>query len=130
MLEVMIKYRQPYLFHFTDRRNIEKIKERGGLFSFKELYNSNINGIFCGGNDWSHEADQMRGVDDYVHLCFTEHHPLEYLARQDGRIQETCWIYVSRDILLIDGVRFTPCFCATAAQFYSITQGQAVSNRN
>lgn len=107
MHNVMIRYGQLYLFHFTDSRNITKIQELGGLFSYLELANSTVNGIVCGGNDWSHCADNISGVDDYVHLCFTTNHPMEYLARQEGRIQKTSWISVHRDVLLIDGVRFT-----------------------
>lgn len=96
-----------YLYHFTDSRNITRIKECGGLFSYRELSNSMLDGIVCGGNDWSHDADNISGVDDYVHLCFTTNHPMEYLARQEGRIRETCWICVHRDVLRIKGVRFT-----------------------
>lgn len=103
----MIRYGQLYLYHFTDRRNIDGMRKRGGLYSFQELGNSRVNEIFCGGNDWSHDADRMNGVDDYVHLCFIRNHPMEYLARQEGRIQETYWIFVHRDVLHLDGVRFT-----------------------
>lgn len=107
MHKVMKKYKQLYLYHFTDTRNIEGIVELGGLYSFKRLDTSNIEDIFCGGNDWSHDADIMSGVDDYVHLCFTTNHPMEYLARQEGRIQETFWIKVHRDVLRLKGVMFT-----------------------
>jgi len=107
MHKVMIRYGQTYLYHFTDKRNVEGIRKRGGLYSFKELGNSTANEIFCGGNDWSHDADRMYEVDDFVHLCFTQNHPMEYLARQEGRIQDTYWISVHRDVLHLEGVRFT-----------------------
>jgi hypothetical protein len=107
MHRMMIRYGQRYLYHFTDSRNITKIKRLGGLFSYRELSNLRLNGVVYGGNDWSHDADNMSDVDDYVHLCFTTNHPMEYVARQEGRIQETCWICVHREVLLIEGVLFT-----------------------
>lgn len=107
MRKVMIRYGQTYLYHFTDSRNIARIKELGGLFSYRELSDSMLDGIIYGGNDWSHSADNMSGVDDYVHLSFTTNHPMEYLARQEGRIRETYWINVHRDVLRLKGVRFT-----------------------
>ena len=107
MHKVMTKYEQSYLYHFTDKRNIEGIKKRGGLFSFNELEDIKTDEIFWGGNDWSHDADKMNGVDDYIHLCFIRNHPMEYQARQEGRIQETFWILVHKDVLHIKGVRYT-----------------------
>jgi hypothetical protein len=37
MYNIMGKYNQSFLYHFTDKRNIESIKQNQGLYSFKEL---------------------------------------------------------------------------------------------
>ncbi len=107
MHSIMTKYNQLFLYHFTDKRNIDGIKEYGGILSFKELCNTTGKTIYWGGNDWSHNADRMNNVDDYVHLCFLKNHPMEYIAKTEGRIKDTIWISVKHDILLVQGVRFT-----------------------
>lgn len=61
-----------------------------------------------GGNQWSHDADSMFGMDDFVHLCFRATHPMEYVARQEGRIVDSIFLQVHADVLYFDGVRFTP----------------------
>jgi hypothetical protein len=61
-----------------------------------------------GGNDWSHDTDEMKGLDRYNHLCFRPNHPMEYVARQDGRITDSVYLQIHPDILRIEGVMFTP----------------------
>jgi hypothetical protein len=60
-----------------------------------------------GGNVWSHDADTMKGLDRYVHLCFRPNHPMEYVARQDGRISDSVYLQIHPDVLHIAGVMFT-----------------------
>ena len=95
------------LYHFTDRRNLPLIREHGGLYSADELVNRKIEVPAPGGNDWSRDADGIKGMDKYVHLCFRNTHPMEYVARQDGRISDTIYLQIHADVLLWDGVRFT-----------------------
>lgn len=61
-----------------------------------------------GGNEWSHDADEFKGMDKYVHLCFRPSHPMEYVARKEGRIGDTIFLHINPDVLLWEGVRFTP----------------------
>jgi ssDNA thymidine ADP-ribosyltransferase DarT-like protein len=61
-----------------------------------------------GGNEWSQDADSVMGMDKYVHLCFRPNHPMEYLARQDGRIKQSIFLEIHPDILLVDGVKYSP----------------------
>ncbi len=49
----------------------------------------------------------MKGMDRYVHLCFRNNHPMEYLARQEGRIGDTIFLQIHPDVLTWDGVLFT-----------------------
>jgi len=50
------------------------------------------------GNQWSIDADDISGMDKYVHLCFLQKHPMEYIAREEGRI-DPVWLQVSTEVL-------------------------------
>jgi hypothetical protein len=94
------------LYHFTDRRNLPLIRQHGGLLSMAELVRRDIKIPAPGGNNWSHDADGMCGMDRYVHLCFHSTHPMEYLARQDGRIVESIFLEIDPLVLKREGVMF------------------------
>ena len=95
-------------YHFTDERNLPSIRASGGLLSLAELRRRSIDVTAPGGNDWSHEADEHFGLDDYVHLCLLNEHPMEYRARQEGRVERTRFLEIEPDILLVAGVRLSP----------------------
>ncbi len=96
------------LFHFTDRRNLVSIREHGGLLALAEMKRRGIQIPAPGGNQWSHDVDGMRGLDEYVHLCFRWTHPMEYVARADGRITDSVFLNVHPEVLRWEGVLFTP----------------------
>lgn len=102
-----LQYAVTSFYHFTDRRNAASISERGGLYSLVALREMGIEIPAPGGNDWSHDADEMKGLDRYVHLCFRPNHPMEYVARQDRRIADSVYLQIHPDILRIKGVMFT-----------------------
>jgi len=60
-----------------------------------------------GGNDWSRDADARKGMDRYVHLCFRDNHPMEFVAREDGRIVSSIFLSIHPNVLQIEGVKFT-----------------------
>ncbi len=95
------------LYHFTDRRNLASIREMGGLYSWASLREMGAEVEVPGGNDWSHTADAFKGLDRYVHLCFRKSHPMEYSARQDGRLGESIFLQIDPRVLDEDGVLFT-----------------------
>jgi hypothetical protein len=95
------------LYHFTDRRNLPLIRKHGGLYPMAALKKKKIAVPAPGGNEWSQDADGKCGMDEYVHLCFRNTHPMEYVARQDGRIGDTVFLQVHPDVLSWEGVRFT-----------------------
>jgi hypothetical protein len=101
------RYSVPCVFHFTDARNIPLIRQHGGLFSLAELRRRGIEPAATGGNDWSHEADARVGMDEYVHLCLFNEHPMEFRARQDGRIRSSKFLQIQPAVLHCDGIRFT-----------------------
>ena len=61
----------------------------------------------AGGNNWSHDADRQKGLDKYVHLCFRNTHPMEYSARQAGRIIDSIFLQIHLKALETEGVKFT-----------------------
>lgn len=94
------------LWHFTDHRNGQSIRKLGGLWSRAELARKPAE-FRPGGNQWSFDADEITGMDRYVHLCLRRNHPMEFLARQDGRIERTDWIRVDKAIFQIEGVLYS-----------------------
>lgn len=97
----------PRLFHFTDRRNLPLIRELGGLYPLEELLKRGVKVPAPGGNEWSRDADALKGMGRYVHLCFRGNHPMEYLARQDGRIADSIFLEIHPSVLQFGDVMFT-----------------------
>lgn len=93
------------LYHFTDIRNLASVGA-SGLLSMKTLRSRGLSAI-AGGNEWSLDADRYSGMDAFVHLCFFRSHPMEWRARQDGRIEETKFLKVSPAVLRLPGVLIT-----------------------
>lgn len=106
-LDPFRRYNVPTFFHFTDRRNLPSIRELGGLYSLAKLREMGVEIPAPGGNQWSHDADADRGLDQYVHLCFKPNHPMEYRAREESRIISSIFLQVHPDILDREGVLFT-----------------------
>jgi ssDNA thymidine ADP-ribosyltransferase, DarT len=96
------------LYHFTDTRNLPSIRELGGLYSLAMLEDMGVEIPAAGGNEWSHDADHRNGLDEYVHLCFRHKHPMEWAAKQDGRIKESIFLQIRLEVLKRDGVVYTP----------------------
>lgn len=100
--------RIPFLYHFTDRRNLASIRDVGGICPIETLKARGVQIPAAGGNEWSQSADTMKGMDRYAHLCFRATHPMQFLARQDGRIGDSIFLQVHPEVLEWDGVQFTP----------------------
>lgn len=95
------------IWHFTDRVNIQSIMDSGGLLSLSELRRKEMDIPAPGGNQWSHDADITKGVDEYVHLAFTNDHPMLFIARKDNRIANPVWIQISTEALASPHIRYT-----------------------
>jgi ssDNA thymidine ADP-ribosyltransferase, DarT len=93
-------------YHFTDTRNLPSIREHG-LLSMRSIRQNRETPLAPGGNSWSQDADIRSGMDGYVHLCFFSDHPMEWLARQDGRIANSTFLRISPSVLRIPGVLIT-----------------------
>lgn len=73
-----------YLYHFTDRRNIESIKRQGGLYSWNYCNTHNISIPYAGGNSTSRSLDCRYNLQDYVRLSFCDDHPMTFRLSQEG----------------------------------------------
>ena len=90
------------LYHFTDGRNLPLIK-RHGLLAHAELTARGIQPVCLGGDDASRATDARKGLDSYVHLCFTDDHPMAYVAQATGRMRSAIFLRVSPAVLTTPG---------------------------
>ncbi len=93
------------LYHFTDRRNLDSINRNGGILCMSAQRSQNIKCVAPGGNDWSFDADKRFGMDEYVHLCFMNDHPMEFTARRQGRIDQTSWLKIDPNVIRTPGTK-------------------------
>ena len=103
--EFLRKFGITCFYHFTDTRNLASIRAHGGLLPW-----AHIKGQVPapGGNDWSHDADALKGQDQFVHLCFLPEHPMEFVAKRDGRILESRFLRIDSSIIHTPGIQFCP----------------------
>lgn len=101
LVEILLKKGRDF-FHFTDTRNVASIRE-SGLLSTRLQQETRRAAVAPGGNDWSLDADRRSGMDAYVHLCFFSDHPMEYLAKKDGRIEKSVFLRISPEVLRTPG---------------------------
>lgn len=94
------------LYHFTDRRNLSSIAIHG-ILSKQQAAKAQVEVSVFGGNEWSHDADAHKGLEDYVNLCFTMSHPMCHIAHMEGRIPDPEYLPIDADVLEIDGVKIT-----------------------
>ena len=73
-----------YLYHFTDRRNLDSIKQHGGLLSWFYCEKNNIHIPYPGGDSSSKSLDKSFHLEDYVRLSFCENHPMSWRLQQQG----------------------------------------------
>ena len=73
-----------YFYHFTDIRNLDSIRQCGGLMSWKECENNNIKIPNAGGDGFSRQLDEKYNLQDYVRLSFCEDHPMSYKHQRAG----------------------------------------------
>ncbi|GAP72610.1 hypothetical protein SAMD00024442_37_18 [Candidatus Symbiothrix dinenymphae] len=94
------------LYHFTDRTNIKSIKEHGGLYSWHYCDNNGIEIPFAGGGTLSRQLDRQYNLQDYVRVSFTQNHPMMFVAKNEGRIQNPVILTISLDVCNFAHTRF------------------------
>lgn len=83
------------LYHFTDRANIPSIKANGGLCSWYYCQQNDITIPRPGGSSTSWILDERKGLQNFVRVSFVRDHPMLYIARQDGRINNPVILEIS-----------------------------------
>jgi hypothetical protein len=108
--QFLARYKIECFYHLTDVRNLDSIsiRQTGGLLRLSELRRRRIEVLGPGGNDWSHDADIRLGLDQFVHLCLFPEHPMEYRAKEDGRVVESRFLQINPVVLKCEGIRFAP----------------------
>lgn len=73
-----------YLYHFTDRANLESIRKEG-LYSYRYLMQNKIT-TYPGGDEEMQKKDKEYDLDDHIRLSFCERHPMGWrLKTQENR---------------------------------------------
>lgn len=96
------------LYHFTDKRNLNSIREVGGLFPLELLGSANIQVAAPGGDENSQATDRANRLDTYVHLCLHKPHPMAVSAQTKGRLGKVEYLEIDRGVLHEAGVLFVP----------------------
>ena len=91
------------LYHFTDSRNIQSIKETGYIYSQNNIRRIGINTVYASTND-SRDIDSLKGLSNFVRLSFVPSHPMMHVAMTCGRIRHPRVIEINPLILLLPGV--------------------------
>jgi len=88
-----------FVYHFTDKSNLESIIKNNGLFSLKAIEKNNIIISKSGGNELSHKLDRKKHLENYIRLSFTPKHPMMYFAMNDGRINEPVILKINSEVI-------------------------------
>lgn len=96
--ETLENYGITSIYHFTDKSNLEMI-EKYGLQSLKNICDLNIDVKHFGAEELSHNLDQRKGLDKYVHLSFIKDHPMYHEAKKRGNLINPVWIELDSSIL-------------------------------
>ena len=94
------------LYHFTDESNLESIRAFG-LYSWSACASNNISIPCPGGGTLSRDLDQKKGLHNYIHLSFNQNHPMAYVAKRDGRIQNPVYLSIDPSVIIWDTTLFS-----------------------
>lgn len=95
------------LYHFTDRANLPSIMQRGGLYSWAYCRRNDISISLPGGDDVSRKLDMRYNLQNYVRLCFTRNHPMMYVARKQGRLNDPVVLEIDPEVIYWRGTKYS-----------------------
>lgn len=96
-----------YLYHFTDSRNLESIREHGGLYSWSTCEQRGIEIPAPGSSRDSRWRDRSRNLQDYVRLSFNRLHPMRHVAREEGRVKDIRILVIDPSVIYLDPTLFS-----------------------
>lgn len=106
-IELLNKENIYKLYHFTDRSNIASIKKQGGLYSWFNCQERDINVCFPGGDSLSKTLDLYHNLEDFVRLSFNQNNPMMYTALRENRIIDPVILEINPDVILWYDTRFS-----------------------
>lgn len=92
-------------YHFTDERNLMKIKKLGGLYSWYYCERNGIDIPNPGGDSNSRMLDGRHGLQDYVRLSFCSDHPMAWRKHITGA--SLVLLYIDVDVAAFKETLFT-----------------------
>lgn len=108
-----------YLYHFTDRRNLDSIRRNGGLYSWYYCVDHDIDIPYPGGGEQSRSLDRWHGLQDYVRLSFCDDHPMAYRLKQDG--YNLVLLRIKIDVAFLEETLFSDINAADGAHHHGKT---------
>lgn len=94
-------------YHFTDRANLQSIRENNGLYSRYRMLKNGIKPLRYGSNDTSDKIEFRKNLHYYVHLTPTNTHPMLHVAKQRGSIQDPVLLEIDPRIIFLNYSYFT-----------------------
>ena len=95
------------LYHFTDKSNLDSIRNVNGLLSFRNCKNYNVSITRKGGDELSLKLDKMRGLDNYIRLSFCPDHPMLFVTLNEGRILNPVILEISTEVIYFNHTKFS-----------------------
>lgn len=94
------------LYHFTDKANLPSIKQYGGLYSWDYCSRNNITIPKPGGSPTSWILDKGKGLQNFVRVSFVKDHPMLFVARNDGRIENPVVLEIKLDVIYLKNTKY------------------------
>lgn len=94
---ILVENKIVKFYHFTDRENIPSIK-KFGLCAWGYCKQMNIEISKAGGSEGSRSLDTRDNLQNYVRVSFTKQHPMMYVAKREGRINNPVILEINTEI--------------------------------
>ena len=94
-----------WLHHFTDSSNLDSIQKHG-LRSQKYHQQNKIN-VKYASSEWSRQRDKDNGYQNCVRLSVVRDHPMGFVAKDEGRINDRIVLQISLAAADLPGVSFS-----------------------
>ena len=101
------------LYHFTDRANLQSIRQNGGLHSWYYCQQNNITIPKPGGSPTSWILDERKGLQNFVRVSFVRDHPMMFVAQNDGRITNPVVLEINPEVIYLRNTKYA---CQNAAK--------------
>ncbi|MBS1685725.1 MAG: DUF4433 domain-containing protein [Bacteroidetes bacterium] len=98
---VIIQNKITTLYHFTDRSNLQSIKQNGGLLSWYYCLQNGIKIPKISSSETSRSLDLRKGLQNYVRVSFVKDHPMLFNAKREGRINDPVLLTIDTRVIYL-----------------------------